>query len=184
MKLHKGDTVVVISGKDKGKTGTVEKVFPSEGRAVVVGVNIRVRHVPKTANQPGRKLTFEASINVSKLMLVDAKSGKPTRIGYQVKDGKKQRVSKLSGDVVTKAKPKTVKKTATKGAKATKGTEEAKVTKAEEAKAGAVPAKKQPFWKRVKSAVSEADVSEPARMEQDHSIPDQQLHVRKGGRGS
>ena len=182
MKLQKGDTVLVIAGKDKGKTGTVERVFPSEGRIVVAGVNVRVRHVPKTANQPGRKVTFEASMNASKVMLVDAKSGKPTRIGYKMKDGKKIRVSVLSGEMVTKAKPKVAKKVTKKEEKSE---EKKTVAKSNDVNAPMAPAqKKQPFWKRVKAAVSEGDTAETPRMEQDHTIPDQQLHVRKGGRGT
>lgn len=184
MKLQKGDTVLVISGKDKGKRGTIDRVFSAERRAVVTGINMRVRHIKKTAQQPGRKLTFEASIDVSKLMLLDAKSGKPTRVHYQLKDGKKLRVSALSGDVIAKAaKPKATK------AKAAPKKEDKKEEKAASTTTSATPAaptKKQPFWRRSKSAADSqaGETGEQPRMEQDHTIPGQQVHVRKGGRGS
>ena len=98
MKIKRGDTVVVISGKEKGKRGEVERVEPKKERVVVTGVNVRTRHArPSQQNQEGL-FTFEAPIHVSNVMIVDPDSGEPTRIGYRFTDsGEKVRVSKKSG---------------------------------------------------------------------------------------
>ena len=98
LKLKRGDTVVVISGKEKGKRGEVERVLPRENRIVVGGVNVRTRHArPSQQNQEGL-YTFEAPIHVSNVMVVDPDSGEPTRVGYRFTDsGEKIRVSKKSG---------------------------------------------------------------------------------------
>jgi len=98
LKVRRGDTVMVISGKEKGKRGEVERVLPWENRVVVGGVNIRTRHArPSQQNQEGL-YTFEAPIHVSNVMLVDPDSGEPTRVGYRFADsGEKIRVSKKSG---------------------------------------------------------------------------------------
>ncbi|MCF6094809.1 50S ribosomal protein L24 [Microaerobacter geothermalis] len=105
-KLHvkSGDTVMVISGKDKGKKGRVLKAFPKEKRVLVEGVNMVKKHArPSQANPQGGILTQEAPIHVSNVMLLDPKSGEPTRIGYKVLDnGKKVRVAKKSGEVIDK----------------------------------------------------------------------------------
>ena len=98
LKVKRGDTVMVISGKEKGKRGEVERVLPRENRVVVGGVNVRTRHArPSQQNQEGL-YTFEAPIHVSNVMLVDPDSGEPTRVGYRFADsGEKIRVSKKSG---------------------------------------------------------------------------------------
>jgi large subunit ribosomal protein L24 len=98
MKIKRGDTVVVISGKEKGKRGEVERVEPKKERVVVTGVNVRTRHArPSQQNQEGL-FTFEAPIHVSNVMIVDPDSGDPTRVGYRFTDsGEKVRVSKKSG---------------------------------------------------------------------------------------
>ena len=98
LKIKRGDTVVVISGKEKGKRGEVERVIPAKGRVVVSGVNVRTRHArPSQQNQEGL-YTFEAPLHVSTVMLVDPDSGEPTRVGYRFTDaGEKIRVSKKSG---------------------------------------------------------------------------------------
>jgi large subunit ribosomal protein L24 len=98
LKIKRGDTVVVISGKDKGKRGEVERVEPKKERVVVTGVNVRTRHArPSQQNQEGL-FTFEAPIHVSNVMIVDPDSGDPTRVGYRFTDsGEKVRVSKKSG---------------------------------------------------------------------------------------
>ena len=98
LKIRRGDTVVVISGKEKGKRGEVERVEPKKERVVVTGVNVRTRHArPSQQNQEGM-FTFEAPIHVSNVMIVDPDSGEPTRIGYRFTDsGEKVRVSKKSG---------------------------------------------------------------------------------------
>ena len=98
LKIKRGDTVVVISGKEKGKRGEVERVEPKKERVVVTGVNVRTRHArPSQQNQEGL-FTFEAPIHVSNVMIVDPDSGEPTRIGYRFTDsGEKVRVSRKSG---------------------------------------------------------------------------------------
>jgi large subunit ribosomal protein L24 len=98
LRIRRGDTVVVISGKEKGKRGEVERVIPKESRVVVKGVNVRTRHArPTQQNQEGL-YTFEAPIHVSNVMLVDPDAGEPTRVGYRHTDsGQKVRVSKRSG---------------------------------------------------------------------------------------
>src|SRR2546423_4263182 len=98
LKIKRGDTVVVISGKEKGKRGEVERVIPAKSRVVVSGVNVRTRHArPSQQNQEGL-YTFDAPIHVSNVMLVGPGSGEPTRVGYRFTDsGEKIRVSKKSG---------------------------------------------------------------------------------------
>jgi large subunit ribosomal protein L24 len=98
LKIRRGDTVTVISGKEKGKRGEVQKVIPKDNRVVVRGVNIRTRHArPTQENQEGL-YTFEAPLHVSNVMLVDPNSGEPTRVGNRFTDsGEKIRVSKKSG---------------------------------------------------------------------------------------
>lgn len=193
MKIRHGDTVVIISGKDKGKTGTVERVLPGERRVVVSGANMRTRHVKKTPQQAGRILRYEASMDWSKVMIVDPKTKKPSRIGFTLKDGKKMRVSKASGTEIAKAaKAKVEKKAKKKEAEMTKGTEVTDVKKKTSdtsATSGTsdTSSQKQPFWKKMKfgsSAMEQAEVPEQTNMEKDHSIPSQELHVRKGSRGS
>ena len=96
-----GDLVYVISGKDKGKTGKVVKVFPSKGKVVVEGINMITKHMkPTPINPQGGVVTKESAIFSSKVMLFDEKAGKPTRVGHKVVDGKKVRYSKVSGEVL------------------------------------------------------------------------------------
>ncbi len=98
LRIKRGDTVVVISGKEKGKRGEVERVIPAKERVVISGVNVRTRHArPSQQNQEGL-YTFEAPIHVSNVMLIDPGSGEPTRVGYRfAESGEKVRVSKRSG---------------------------------------------------------------------------------------
>lgn len=101
LKIRKGDHVVLLSGKDKGKGGEVLKVMPKENRAIVQGVNMIKRHQRQTQQQEGGIITREASINISNLALEDPKDGKPTRVGYKfLKDGRKVRFAKRSGEVI------------------------------------------------------------------------------------
>jgi large subunit ribosomal protein L24 len=97
-RIRRGDTVVVVSGKEKGKRGEVERVIPAKNRVVVSGVNVRTRHArPSQQNQEGI-YTFEAPLHLSNVMLIDPDSGEPTRVGYRFADsGEKVRVSKKSG---------------------------------------------------------------------------------------
>ncbi|MCA3597799.1 MAG: 50S ribosomal protein L24 [Methylobacterium sp.] len=100
-KIKKGDKVVVITGRDKGKSGEVLEVRPTEGRAVVRGVALVKRHQRQSQNQQGGIITREAAVNLSNLAVADPKDGKPTRVGFKVlEDGRKVRVAKRSGEQI------------------------------------------------------------------------------------
>ncbi|BCP54125.1 50S ribosomal protein L24 [Kaistia sp. 32K] len=99
-KIKKGDNVIVLTGKDKGKSGEVLRVIPTEDRAVVRGVNVARKHQKQTASEQGGIVAKELPIHLSNIALAD-KDGKPTRVGFKVtEDGRKQRVAKRSGDVI------------------------------------------------------------------------------------
>jgi large subunit ribosomal protein L24 len=103
MHVKKGDKVMVISGKEKGKTGTIIAAFPKTDRVLVEGLNLVKKHMkPNQANPQGGIVSQEASIHVSNVMLIDPKSGEPTRVSYKVEDGKKVRVAKKSGEQIDK----------------------------------------------------------------------------------
>lgn len=154
MKIHTGDSVLVISGKDKGKQGSVIRVLAEKNRIVVEGINMRVRHIKKTPQQAGQRITYEASLAVSNVMLLDPKTKKPTRVGYRIdpKTGKKERFAKVSGEALplqakTKAAaPKKEKK------KAGDKTEKSDTPSS----AASLPAK-QPFWKRAFSGAAKGE---------------------------
>lgn len=97
MKIHSGDQIVVISGKDKGKKSKVLRANPTENTVVVEQVGLVTRHMKRQGSTPGQKVTFEKPIDVSNVMLLDPKTGNPTRIGYRVENGKKVRFTKSSG---------------------------------------------------------------------------------------
>ncbi len=101
-KIKKGDTVKVISGKDKGKTGKVLSVLPKAARLVVENINLHTKfEKSRQAGQPGKKVVFPAGLPISKVMLVDSNSGQTTRVGYKyLENGNKQRVAKASGKAV------------------------------------------------------------------------------------
>lgn len=99
-KLKKGDKVVVMAGKDKGKRGEITSVKPAEGRATVQGINLVKKHNKPTQTSPGGIDTVEAPIQLSNLMIEDPKDGAPTRVGFKVVDGKKVRFAKKSGEVI------------------------------------------------------------------------------------
>jgi large subunit ribosomal protein L24 len=100
-KVKKGDRVIVLAGKDKGRTGEVVRIIPAENRAIVRGVNIVTRHQRQSAGQEGGLVRKEASIHLSNIAVEDRESGKPTRIGFKVlEDGKKVRVAKRSGETI------------------------------------------------------------------------------------
>jgi large subunit ribosomal protein L24 len=100
-KIKKGDKVIVRTGKDKGKTGEVLRVMPTEQRLVVAGINLVKRHEKPSMRSTGGISTKESAIHVSNVALVDPKDGKPTRVGFTVlKDGKKVRVAKRSGETL------------------------------------------------------------------------------------
>lgn len=96
-KIRKGDKVVVLTGKDKGRTGEVIQVMPKEDRAVVRGVNMVKRHQRQTQSQEAGIINKEASIHLSNIAIADPKDGKPTRVGFKVEGDKKVRVAKRSG---------------------------------------------------------------------------------------
>ncbi len=100
-KIKKGDKVVVLTGRDKGRTGEVLSVAPREGHAVVQGINLVKRHQRQTVQQEGGIISKESSIDLSNLAIMDPKSGKPTRVGFKVlDDGRKVRFAKRSGDLI------------------------------------------------------------------------------------
>lgn len=100
-KIKKGDSVVVLTGKDKGKSGEVLRVIPTESRAVVRGINVARKHQKQTASEQGGIVSKELPIHLSNIALADPKDGKPTRVGFKItEDGRKQRVAKRSGDVI------------------------------------------------------------------------------------
>ena len=101
LKIKKGDHVVVITGKDRGKKGEVLKVMPEENRAIVKGVAMVRRHQRQTPSQEGGIIAKEAPIHISNLALEDPKDGQPTRVGYKfLKDGRKVRFARRSGEVI------------------------------------------------------------------------------------
>jgi len=99
-KIRKGDKVVVLAGKDKGRTGEVLAVLPKEDRAVVRGVNMVKRHQRQTQTQEAGIINKEASLHLSNLAIADPKDGKPTRVGFRIEGEKKVRVAKRSGVVI------------------------------------------------------------------------------------
>lgn len=102
LKIKKGDHVIVLAGRDKGKHGEVVQMMPKENRALVRGVNVVRRHQRQTASQEGGIISKEAPINISNLALEDPKDGKPTRVGFKfLDDGTKVRFAKRSGEVIS-----------------------------------------------------------------------------------
>jgi large subunit ribosomal protein L24 len=164
MKIHTGDSVLVIAGKDRGKTGRIVRVLHEQGRVVVEGINMRTRHIRRTAQAPGQRIRYEASIAACNVMLFDPKTKKPTRIGYTVdpKTGTKSRIARLSGAVIEK----TALPVTSAAPSDEKKTEKTAVEK---------PAKKTPFWKRGKGKEASAqgekhDHGAPADMEHPTSV--------------
>jgi large subunit ribosomal protein L24 len=101
LKIRKGDKVVVLAGRDKGKRGEVIKAFPTENKVVVQGINLVRKHQKQTPGQEGGIISKEAPIQVSNLAIEDPKDGAPTRIGYKfLDDGRKVRFAKRSGEVI------------------------------------------------------------------------------------
>jgi len=100
-KIRKGDKVIVLVGRDKGRSGEVVEVRPAESRALVRGVNMVRRHQRQTARQEGGIIAKEAPVHLSNLALADPKDGKPTRVGFKIlKDGRKVRIAKRSGEAL------------------------------------------------------------------------------------
>lgn len=105
LKIKKGDKVVVLTGRDKGKRGEVVQVRPKENRAIVRGVNVVRRHQRQTASQEGGIISKEAAIQISNLAIEDPVDGKPTRVGFRIlEDGTKARFAKRSGELIPENK--------------------------------------------------------------------------------
>jgi large subunit ribosomal protein L24 len=101
LKIKKGDNVVVTSGRDKGKSGQVLRVFPAENRLVVQGIHMARRHTKPRMGDPGGIVDKELTIHLSNVAHVDPQSGKPTRVGYKIMDdGRKVRVARRSGEMI------------------------------------------------------------------------------------
>jgi len=198
MKLHTGDTVVIISGKDKGKTGNILRVLPSTHRVVVSDINMRTKHIRALPNRPGQIVRYEASIAVSNVMLVDPESKKRTRVGFALDEkGKKSRIAKRSGKTVVAAKEQKITRKeadastapSTGESEETKESEEKKVEKKvskekkekkdkKEKKVERVDApEKTAFWKKMgfgtEAMDEEAQQQSDAKPKSDHTVPDQ-----------
>lgn len=113
MKFRAGDSVIVIAGKDRGKTGSISRIIKSKDQVLVEGLNKRVKHVKRRDGEAGERVEFFAPLHISNVAIVDVEKKVPSRIGYQVNSkGEKVRISKKSGKEITiesasKAKPKT-----------------------------------------------------------------------------
>ena len=100
-KIKKGDTVVVLTGRDEGRSGEVVQVMPKEGKALVRGINLVKKHQRQTQNQEGGIISKEAAIHLSNIAIADPKDGQPTRVGFRIlDDGRKVRFAKRSGDLI------------------------------------------------------------------------------------
>ena len=99
-KLKKGDRVVVLAGRDRGKEGEILRVLPKENRAVVAGVNTVIRHTKQSQTSQGGRIPKEAPIDLSNVALIDPKDGGPTRVGFRFEEGKKVRFAKKSGETI------------------------------------------------------------------------------------
>jgi large subunit ribosomal protein L24 len=99
-KLRKGDKVVVLAGKDKGREGTITRVMPKDGKAVVDGINVAIRHQRQSQASQGGRIPTPMPIDLSNLALVDPKEGGPTRVGFRMEGDKKVRYAKKSGEVI------------------------------------------------------------------------------------
>lgn len=152
MKIRTGDIVVIISGKDKGKQGKILRVFPDKNRVVVEGGNMRIRHIKKTAQQAGQRISYEASLHASNVMIIDPKTKKPSRIGYKIdtKTGKKTRIALKSGEEIKGAAvtKKTKQPTQPKSPKQPKSRSEESSVPSVPSESSVARPHKQPFWKR------------------------------------
>src|SRR5215471_14175716 len=106
-RIRSGDTVVILTGKDRGKSGKVRSVLPKENRVIVEGLNIVKRHTKaRGPGQPGGIIEKEAPLHLSNVAIADPRDGKPTRVGFRLEaDGTKVRVAKKSGEVIPDVKP-------------------------------------------------------------------------------
>ncbi len=186
MKIHTGDTIVVITGKDRGKTGQVLRVLPEKNRVVVTGVNMRTKHLRKSPQRPGQILRYEASIHASNIMLVDPKTKKRTRIGWELAEGKKKRIAKRSGSVVGLTKLKSGTEAGSKEAAAGEKKKKQAAVEAAPPQAPVAGPVRQPFWKRMgfgAEALAEGGEKAPSTQE-DRSDKGSLPITRSSGRGS
>ncbi len=172
MKISQGDTVQVITGKYRGKKGTVLKVLSQECRVVVGGINIVTKHIKKTPQSPGRIVKVEASIHASNVALLDPKSGKPTRVGYKKdeKTGRKERYAKKSGAPIGRT------------ALGPKKKSDSQAT--QEPMQDAAAAKESPFWKRVGFGAEAIAEQEGTVKDAAAPVASPKTHSRSGSRGS
>jgi len=177
MKIQTGDTVLIITGKDKGKTGSVLRVLGN--RLVVSDVNMRTRHVRKTAQGPGQRLRYEASIAACNVMVLDPKTKKPTRIGIRKDEkGHSVRFAKVSGELIVAGKVKSKKGPKAAPIKKKEGEESAEAKKKEKGAAAEVqqvagPPKKA-FWNRLSfGAEAVEDIEDPKARVPDKSVPEE-----------
>ena len=158
MKLRTGDTVVIISGKEKGKTGKVIRVVHTTQRLLVEGVNMRTRHQKKTPQRPGQMIRFEASIHASNVMMVDPKTAKRTRIGMTHGEHGKQRVAKKSGTALERGKR----------AEKTQRQEKEQLVGEEQVEKKPENPVREPFWKRAfRTGAKSAEGQEEGRNRQE-----------------
>ncbi len=193
MKIQQGDTVLVISGKDKGKKGTVLRVLHEKNRVIVGGVNMRTKFNKKTAQGPGSKIQFEAGLSAANVMILDPKTGKPTRMGYKIdeKTGRKVRYAKVSGTIIGRTsakaeKPATEKKETTKTTATKKKSVKSEQEKAADEVISQKPARA-PFWKKIGFGADAMNNEPDAQAEAgpDFNTPAKsQQHSRGGTRGS
>jgi len=99
-KLRKGDKVIVLTGKDKGREGAIVSINPSAGKAIVDGINMMIRHTKQSQTDQGGRVPTPAAIQLSNLALIDPKDGGPTRVGFRMEGDKKVRFAKKSGEVI------------------------------------------------------------------------------------
>jgi large subunit ribosomal protein L24 len=100
MKIKKNDKVIIISGKDKGKTGKVLRTFPKIKKVIVEDINLVKKHVKPRNNKKGEVVEISLPLDISNVSIIDAKTNKPSRVGYKIEDGKKKRIAKRSGQEI------------------------------------------------------------------------------------
>ncbi|MBT5468747.1 50S ribosomal protein L24 [Candidatus Peregrinibacteria bacterium] len=178
MKIRAGDSVVITTGKDKGKTGKVLRVLEAKNRVVVTDVAIRTRHVKGGPNRPGEIVKYEASIALSNVMIIDPKTKKRSRVGFKKNEkGHKIRIAKISGEEIKKGTVAAKKETAAKddGTKV----KTVKSTAKKDAPADANDPKS-PFWKKMGFGAEDlAGGADVEAKNEDHSVPEQTSSVNR-----
>lgn len=181
MKIRAGDSVVITTGKDKGKTGKVLRVLESKNRVVVTDANMRTRHIKGGPNRPGEIVKYEASIALSNVMIIDPKTKKRSRVGFAKNaKGHKVRIAKISGEEIKKGVIAAKKETTAKsdGTKVKTVKSDTKKDASKDAPASNDP--KSPFWKKMgfgaEDMAGNADVDVK---NDDHSVPEQTSSVNR-----